>query len=175
MKVGGFALKTNWICFICSHFLQTSLLKGGLVTLQDGMSSTVLTLKTRFMFISGELKKARRVVNGMNCPLCISWAAQRRVQKLGKWLSYDTPGVLRTCQIHFTCYFILKWEFRLGIHMRDNPFKMFKHPLKSKCIFLFCWWCSLRNCKWCRMSEWLFCQSLYGNVGSQVLNRCKLS
>lgn len=68
MKVGGFALKTNWICFICSHFLQTSLLKGGLVTLQDGMSSTVLTLKTRFMFISGELKKARRVVNGMNCP-----------------------------------------------------------------------------------------------------------
>lgn len=54
MEVSGFALKTNWICFICSHYLRTSLLKGGLVTPQDGMSSTVLTLKTRFTFICGE-------------------------------------------------------------------------------------------------------------------------
>lgn len=54
MEVSGFALKTNWICFICSHYLRTSLLKGGLVTPQDGMSSTVLTLKTGFTFICGE-------------------------------------------------------------------------------------------------------------------------
>lgn len=56
------------------------------------------------------------------------------MQKTGKAPFNDTPGVLRTSQIHFLCYFIFKQEFHsCHIHVRFNP-------LKSRGTAFLCGW-----------------------------------
>lgn len=89
------------------------------------------SLKDKICINLWEAEESKKNSGPSKWSLCANEVLLREEYK--KWGNCYTPGVLRTSQIHFIHYLIFKQGFHsCHLHVRFNPSKKFKLPLRSR-------------------------------------------